>query len=64
MSDIFVARQEKITFSHLEREPIFSNDLSDTREIMKQYWDMVRVDQCVIDDCFAIAKDLGNRCIV
>ena len=63
MSDIFDARQEEITFDHLEREPMSSEDLSDIREIMKQYWDMVRVDECVVDDCFVISKYLGNRYI-
>ena len=28
---------------------------------MKQCWDAVGVDQYVIDDYFAIAKDLDNR---
>ena len=54
MSDIFDTREDKITFSQIKKEPIFSEYLTDAREIMKQ---------CVIDDCFAITKDLGNRLI-
>ena len=41
MSDIFDARQEKIKFDQLEREPIFSEDQRYAREIMKQCWDVV-----------------------
>ena len=41
MSDIFDASQEKITFDQLEREPIFSEDPRDAREIMKHCWDVV-----------------------
>ena len=63
MSSIFDARQEEIIFVQLEREPLFSEDLRDARKIIKQCWDVVGVDKCVIYNCFAIAKDLGNICI-
>ena len=54
MSNIFNTRQEEIIFTQLEIEPIFSEDLRETREIMKQCWDIVGVDQYFIYGCFAI----------
>ena len=61
MSDICDAREEENTFTQLKREPIFSEYLTDAREIMKQCWDVVGINQCVINDCLTISKDLGNR---
>ena len=59
MSSIFDARQEEIIFVQLEREPLFSEDLRDARKIIKQCWDVVGVDKCVIYNCLLSQKILA-----